>query len=111
MKKRQKEIERVYEEQWDGGKGSHHPDYDPEAVSWLVRGKLGDDRAQEGSGEYQVSAQDNTSLLGSCAGAAAGATCVAHPCCPCPAAHAHLPMPTCPCFTAHTCVCVGFAAR
>ena len=35
MKKRQKEIERVYEEQWDGGKGSHHPDYDPEAVSWL----------------------------------------------------------------------------
>ena len=32
MKKRQKEIERVYEEQWDGGKGSHHPDYDPEAV-------------------------------------------------------------------------------
>ena len=34
MKKRQKEIERVYEEQWDGGKGSHHPDFDPEAVSW-----------------------------------------------------------------------------
>jgi hypothetical protein len=33
MKKRQKEIERVYEEQWDGGKGSHHPDFDPEAVS------------------------------------------------------------------------------
>jgi len=33
MKKRQKEVERVYEEQWDGGKGSHHPDYDPEAVS------------------------------------------------------------------------------
>lgn len=31
MKKRQKEIERVYEEQWDGGRGSHHPDYDPEA--------------------------------------------------------------------------------
>lgn len=33
MKKRQKEIEQKYEEQWDGGKGSHHPDYDPEAVS------------------------------------------------------------------------------
>jgi hypothetical protein len=32
MKKRQKEIERVYEEQWAGGKGSHHPDYDPEAA-------------------------------------------------------------------------------
>jgi len=32
MKKRQKEIEQKYEEQWDGGKGSHHPDYDPEAV-------------------------------------------------------------------------------
>lgn len=32
MKKRQKEIERVYEEQWAGGKGSHHPDYDPDAT-------------------------------------------------------------------------------
>ena len=32
MKKRQKEIERVYEEQWDGGRGAHHPDYDPEAA-------------------------------------------------------------------------------
>lgn len=31
MKKRQKEVERVYEEQWDGGRGSHHPDFDPEA--------------------------------------------------------------------------------
>lgn len=37
MKKRQKEIERAYEEQWDGGRGSHHPDYDPEAV----RGRAG----------------------------------------------------------------------
>ncbi|WPT16263.1 Cortactin-binding protein 2 [Picochlorum sp. SENEW3] len=32
MKKRQKEIEEAYEKQWDGGKGAHHPDYDPEAV-------------------------------------------------------------------------------
>ena len=32
MKKRQAEIERAYEAQWDGGKGSHHPDYDPLAV-------------------------------------------------------------------------------
>lgn len=32
MKKRQKEIEEKYEAQWDGGRGSHHPDYDPEAV-------------------------------------------------------------------------------
>ena len=41
MKKRQKEIERVYEEQWDGGKGSHHPDYDPEAVSLRFTRKIG----------------------------------------------------------------------
>lgn len=33
MKKRQKEAEAAYEAQWDGGKGSHHPDFDPEAVS------------------------------------------------------------------------------
>ena len=32
MKKRQKEAEEAYEAQWDGGKGSHHPDFDPEAV-------------------------------------------------------------------------------
>ena len=32
MKKRQKEAEEKYEAMWDGGKGSHHPDYDPEAV-------------------------------------------------------------------------------
>lgn len=31
MKKRQKEIEKAYEEQWDGGRGAHHPDFDPEA--------------------------------------------------------------------------------
>lgn len=29
MRKRQKEITDAYEAQWDGGKGSHHPDYDP----------------------------------------------------------------------------------
>ncbi len=32
MKKRQKEADDAYEAQWDGGRGSHHPDYDPEAV-------------------------------------------------------------------------------
>ena len=32
MKKRQKEIEKAYEDQWDQGRGSHHPDYDPEAT-------------------------------------------------------------------------------
>ena len=32
MKKRQKEVEEAYEKQWDGGKGAHHPDFDPEAV-------------------------------------------------------------------------------
>ena len=32
MKKRQKEIEKAYEDQWDGGRGSHHPDFDPEAA-------------------------------------------------------------------------------
>lgn len=32
MKKRQKEAEEAYEKMWNGGKGSHHPDFDPEAV-------------------------------------------------------------------------------
>lgn len=32
MRKRQKEAEEAYEAMWDNGKGSHHPDYDPEAV-------------------------------------------------------------------------------
>jgi hypothetical protein len=32
MKKRQKEAADAYESMWNGGKGSHHPDYDPEAV-------------------------------------------------------------------------------
>jgi len=32
MNKRQKAIDEHYEAQWDAGKGSHHPDYDPEAV-------------------------------------------------------------------------------
>lgn len=31
MKKRQAAIDESYEAQWDGGKGSHHPDYDPTA--------------------------------------------------------------------------------
>lgn len=29
MKKRQKEADEAYEKQWDNGRGSHHPDYDP----------------------------------------------------------------------------------
>eukprot|EP00887_Chlorella_sp_A99_P002558 scaffold6.g2558.t1 len=32
MKKRQAELDRAYEAQWDEGRGSHHPDYDPEAA-------------------------------------------------------------------------------
>lgn len=32
MAKRQKEIEEAYEAVWDEGRGSHHPDYDPEAT-------------------------------------------------------------------------------
>lgn len=32
MRKRQKEAEDAYEAMWDNGKGSHHPDYDPDAV-------------------------------------------------------------------------------
>jgi len=32
MKKRQEAISAAYEAQWDGGKGSHHPDYRPDAV-------------------------------------------------------------------------------
>ena len=31
MRKRQKEKEDAYEAQWDSGRGSHHPDYDPHA--------------------------------------------------------------------------------
>ncbi len=31
MKKRQAAIDEAYEAQWDGGRGSHHPDYDPQA--------------------------------------------------------------------------------
>ena len=31
MKKRQKEADDAYEAQWDNGRGSHHPDYDPYA--------------------------------------------------------------------------------
>ena len=32
MAKRQKEMEEAYEAMWDEGRGSHHPDYDPEAT-------------------------------------------------------------------------------
>ena len=31
MKKRQKEIDDAYEEQWNDGYGAHHPDFDPDA--------------------------------------------------------------------------------
>lgn len=31
MRKRQKALDEEYEAQWNDGKGSHHPDYDPEA--------------------------------------------------------------------------------
>ena len=30
--RRQRELEAKYEAQWDAGKGSHHPDYDPAAT-------------------------------------------------------------------------------
>ncbi len=32
MKKRQAAIDEAYEAQWDGGRGSHHPDYNPQAT-------------------------------------------------------------------------------
>lgn len=32
MQRRQKEATEAYEAQWAGGKGSFHPDYDPEAA-------------------------------------------------------------------------------
>jgi len=32
MMRRQRELEAKYEAQWDAGKGSHHPDYDPAAT-------------------------------------------------------------------------------
>ena len=39
MKKRQKEADDAYEAQWDGGRGAHHPDYDPEATGdGIVKG-------------------------------------------------------------------------
>lgn len=31
MKKRQKEKDDAYDAEWDDGRGSHHPDYDPYA--------------------------------------------------------------------------------
>lgn len=31
MKKRRKEKDDAYEAQWDSGRGSHHPDFDPYA--------------------------------------------------------------------------------
>lgn len=37
MRKRQKEADDAYEAQWDGGRGSHHPDYDPTAYGPDVR--------------------------------------------------------------------------
>ena len=32
MRKRQKEAAAAYEAMWDEGRGSHHPDFDPEAL-------------------------------------------------------------------------------
>ena len=32
MQKRQQEMQEHYEAQWNEGKGSHHPDYDPKAA-------------------------------------------------------------------------------
>ena len=37
MKKRQAAIDEAYEAQWDGGKGSHHPDYNPYAQGENVK--------------------------------------------------------------------------
>lgn len=37
LKKRQAAIDEAYESQWDGGKGSHHPDYDPTAGLGAVK--------------------------------------------------------------------------
>jgi hypothetical protein len=35
MARRQRERDAAYEAQWDGGRGSHHPDYDPSAAGGL----------------------------------------------------------------------------
>ena len=32
MRKRQKEAAAAYDAVWDGGRGSHHPDFDPDAA-------------------------------------------------------------------------------
>lgn len=38
MRKRQAAAQEAYEQQWNNGKGSHHPDFDPDAVGeGLVR--------------------------------------------------------------------------
>lgn len=29
MRRRQEEKQAAYDAQWDGGRGSHHPDFDP----------------------------------------------------------------------------------
>lgn len=36
MTKRQKEKDDAYEAQWDSGRGSHHPDFDPYAFGNTV---------------------------------------------------------------------------
>jgi hypothetical protein len=37
LKKRQAAIDEAYEAQWDGGRGSHHPDYNPTEDGVSVR--------------------------------------------------------------------------
>ena len=67
LKKRQAAIDESYEAQWDGGKGSHHPDYNPaafgpdavkatreteELLNAIIKVRLGcAARAREGRGE------------------------------------------------------------
>jgi hypothetical protein len=65
MKKRQKEAEEAYEAQWQGGQGSHHPDFDPEAV--------GDD-VVKASRETEARTGRGCSAGSSTQGGAAGST-------------------------------------
>ena len=53
MRKRQKAKEEAYVAQWDNGKGSHHPDYDP-----YVRGE-GVHKATRSTEELYIAIVEN----------------------------------------------------
>lgn len=90
MRKRQAEVERTYEAQWDGGRGSHHPDFDPDATGDdCVKARWGAVNHEEMKGascyrskggrepaHQRLTASRNRLLLGG------GCLCVLQLCCP-----------------------------